>query len=202
MKIVAIVCSPRKGGNTEILAREVLDSASKFGAETEIININDKNIKPCDGCESCEVTRKCHIDDDMQEIYSKLFQSDGIIFASPVYFWGITAQGKAVIDRTFVFKKHKALRNKVAGSIVVANRTGASSAFSALNAFINLHMMIPARSIRARTEEEELINERGSGVIAYGNKKGDVRSDTRAIDEAQALGKAMVETMRLVNDKK
>ncbi|MFC1872839.1 flavodoxin family protein [Chloroflexota bacterium] len=200
MKIIAFDCSPRKGGNSEVLAQTILDAASKFGSDTELIKIRDKNIHPCDGCESCEVTRKCHIDDDMQEIYSKMLQADGIIFATPVYYWGITAQGKAVIDRTYVFKKNGALRNKVAASVVVRRGSGGSTVFSALNEFFNLQRMIPARSIQNRTEEE-LANERGGGVIAFGDKRGDVTKDTKAIAQAQSLGKAMVETIQLLNKK-
>ena len=85
MKIIGIVCSPRVGGNTEILMQEAMSGAEEVGAETELIFIRDKNIRPCDGCCSCEVSGKCHIDDDMQEIYEKLLDSDGIIISAPTY---------------------------------------------------------------------------------------------------------------------
>ena len=197
MKILGIVCSPRKKGNTEVLVKEVLDSAHKHGAEIEVITICDYAIAPCDGCESCESTGKCKIEDDMQGIYAKLLAYDGIVVGSPVYYWGVTAQAKAMIDRTFVFRKERRLRNKVAGAVVVARDTGASAAFSQLSDFFNLHRMIPARSIGPRTVEE-LARERGGGVIAYADKRGEVSENKKAMAEAQSLGKAMVETIQIL----
>ncbi len=195
MRILGIVGSPRKNGNTEILVKEALSSAHNYGADTEVINVSERNITSCDGCESCNVTGKCHIDDDMQDIYTKLLQSDGIIFGSPVYYWSVTAQIKALIDRTFAFRRKKQLRNKVAGAIVVFRGSGASFALSTLNNYFNLHSMIPARSIGYRTEEELAI-ERGYGVIAFADKRGEVKENKKAIMAAQALGKAMVETLQ------
>jgi len=197
MKVLGIVGSPRKNGNTEILVKEALESARKLGAEIEMINITGLNITPCDGCESCDTTGKCKIEDDMQVIYTKLLQSDGIIFGSPVYYWGVTAQMKAIIDRTFVFRKTRQLRNKVAGAVIVARYTGASSAFSAFLDFFSLQKMIPATSIGLRTEEE-LARERGGGVIAYADKKGEIRKDRQAIARAQSLGKSIVEIVQIL----
>ena len=200
MKILGIVCSPRKRGNTEVLVKEVLDSARSYGAETEMIRASDYTIAPCDGCESCESTGKCKIKDDMQDIYTKLLNSDGIIFGSPVYYWGVTAQAKAIIDRTFVFRRERCLRNKVAGAVIVARDTGASAAFSQLSDFFNLQRMIPARSISPRTVDE-LAKERGGGVIAYADKRGEVRENRKAMAEAHSLGRAMVETLQILSRK-
>ena len=197
MKVLGIVCSPRKNGNTEILVKEALDSAHKLGAETEMIKVSDVNITPCDGCETCDTTGECKIEDDMQGIYTKLLQSDGIIIGSPVYWWGVTAQAKIIIDRTFVFRRGRRLRNKVAGAVVVARQVGASNAFSELNDFFGLHRMIPARSIGPRTEEE-LAKEWGGGVIAYADKPGEVINNQQAMARAQSLGVAMVETLQMV----
>jgi multimeric flavodoxin WrbA len=102
-----------------------------------------------------------------------------------------------MIDRTFVFRKERRLRNKVAGAVVVARDTGASAAFSQLSDFFNLHRMIPARSIGPRTVEE-LARERGGGVIAYADKRGEVSENKKAMAEAQSLGKAMVETIQIL----
>ncbi len=197
MKVLGIVCSPRINGNTEILVKEALDSAHKLGAETEMIKVSDVNIMPCDGCETCEITGECKIEDDMQGIYTKLLQSDGIILGSPVYWWGVTAQAKIIIDRTFVFRRGRRLRNKVAGAVVVARQVGASNAFSELNDFFGLHRMIPARSMGPRTEEE-LAKEWGGGVIAYADKPGEVINNQQALARAQSLGVAMVETLQMV----
>ena len=200
MKLLGIVCSPRTNGNTEVLVKEALDTARNLGAKTEMIKASDLNITPCDGCESCDITGECKIEDDMQDIYTKLLHSDGIIFGSPVYFWGVTAQAKAIIDRTFVFRRDRRLRNKVAGAVVVARVSGASATFGTLSDFFNLHRMIPARSIGPRTVEE-LAKEWGGGVIAYADKPGEVKKDEQAIAKAQSLGKAIVETLQAINKK-
>lgn len=195
MKILGIVGSPRKNGNTEVLVKEALDSAHRLGAETAFVSVVDKHISPCDGCDSCATTGKCKIDDDMQEVYARLVESDGVIFGSPVYFWGLSAQAKAIIDRTYLFRRNRELRNKVAGAVLVARGGGASFAFSSLTAFFNLQMMILARSIGPRTAEE-LLAERMM-VIAYADKRGDVRENEKAMLQAQALGRAVVETIKI-----
>ncbi len=194
MKLLGIVCSPRKNSNTEILVQEALDQAAKLGAEIEIINAAKMEIKPCDACDSCHNTTSCHIQDEMQQVYPKLLAADGIIIGSPVYYWGITAQAKALIDRTYVFRRHRDLRNKVSGAVVVAGQVGNSTAFSALNEFFNLHRLIPARSIGSRTEEE-LRMERPGGVTAYAYDRGQVRDNLKAMDQARGLGQSMVETV-------
>ena len=86
MKITGIVCSPRKGGNTEILVAQALHASREKGAETEMILTADKQISPCDACDGCLGNGICVVEDDMQEIYQKFETADGIIFGTPVYF--------------------------------------------------------------------------------------------------------------------
>ena len=100
MKILAVSCSPRKQGNTEILLNEALEGAKAEGAEVELYRVSGKNIQPCDGCWSCMKEGQCHIKDDMQELYEKLLAADGIIFGTPIYFYNMTAQAKTLLDRT------------------------------------------------------------------------------------------------------
>lgn len=197
MKVLGIMGSPRKRGNTEILLREVLTSARMHGAETEMLRVSEMDIRPCDGCESCVVTGKCRIKDDMQNVNIKLLESDGIIIGSPVYFWGVTAQVKAILDRTYMFRRGRALRNKVGGAVIVARTTGISSTVSSLRDFFNLQNMIPASSIGTRTPEE-LAKERNGIAIGYADKKGDISKDERAMAQARALGLASVETINLL----
>ncbi|MFC1977541.1 flavodoxin family protein [Chloroflexota bacterium] len=116
MKILGLSCSPRKSGNTEILVAEALDGARNEGAEVELFSVSGKDIKPCDGCQSCIETSKCHIKDDMQTIYRELEAADGIIFGTPIYFYGMAAQAKAIMDRTFAIRRPSIkLANKVGG---------------------------------------------------------------------------------------
>ena len=201
MKVVGIVCSPRRRGNTEILVNEALASAKDSGAEVELVTVADKNIAPCDGCDSCKKTRKCRIEDDMQEIYSKLLEADGIIFGTPVYFWSVTAQAKALIDRTYVFREGRRLKNKVAGVAVVARRTGCADAFSVFHNFFAIHRMVSAAGAIAYASEEEIgPEERGGGAIAYAGEKGEVRQDKQGMEEARALGRVVAKTIQKYKD--
>lgn len=101
MKILGIVGSKRKKGNTSCLVREALDAARKEGLETELLYLGDYSIRDCTGCEGCKETYKCVINDDMQKIYPLLLESDGIILGSPTYWYNVTADIKAFIDRCY-----------------------------------------------------------------------------------------------------
>lgn len=107
-KIVILVGSMRKSGNTDLLARSFAEGASKNNI-VELVSVADYSINPCIGCNSC-FTREnnlCFQNDDMTEIYDKLRNADIVAIASPVYFYGISAQLKAVIDRL-----HTPMRNE------------------------------------------------------------------------------------------
>jgi multimeric flavodoxin WrbA len=189
MKVLGIVCSPRKGGNTEILVKEALDSAQKAGAKTELVSVAGKNIAPCDGCSSCRQTGVCHIQDDMQPIYQQLEAADAIIFGSPVYFGGVSAQAKAIIDRTFRYledpKVPRRLTGKVAAPILAVRRVGAGETRNMLYGYFLGQGMIPVR-----------------GGIGYGRGKGEVREgvgggrDISALEEARNTGTDVVEMVR------
>ena len=99
IKVLAICGSPRKGGNTDALLRKFLDGARTEGAVGEIIYITDLSITPCTECSSCFQSGRCIISDDMQNVYPLLLESDIIVFASPVFFCGVTGWAKALIDR-------------------------------------------------------------------------------------------------------
>jgi len=175
MKILAISCSPRKGGNTETMLRAALDTAQADGAETELISLSGKRINPCDGCYACRRTGQCHIQDDMQELYDKMWQADGILVGTPVYFWNVTAQAKAMIDRTFAFSPERNLRNKAAGAVVAQGRYGGTAATSALNSFFLGHRMIVI-----------------GNAVGFGNEKGSVKGDERGMSSVAGLAKSMV----------
>jgi len=100
MKVLGIFGSPRRGGNTDILLEETLKGAAKEGAEVDRIFLTDYAITPCKECHGCDQTGQCVILDDMQKIYPKLLESDIIILASPIFFYGVTAWAKALIDRS------------------------------------------------------------------------------------------------------
>ena len=181
LKILGIVCSPRSGGNTEILTRKALESAKTEGAEVEMWSIIGKDMKPCDHCGSCVKTGQCHIKDDMQALYPKLIEADGIILGSPVYFWSVTAQTKLVIDRTYALRRPtNRLEGKVGGAIAVAGRRGQVEALTVINNFFLGQGMTPT----------------GLGVDGKGSEKGDIKQDERAMAGAAELGRRMGELIR------
>lgn len=100
MNITILSGSPRKNGNTELLADAFMKGAA-LNNNVEIISVRDYNISPCTGCNSCfrRDDKSCFQKDDMSVIYEKLRHTDMLVIASPVYFYGISAQLKAIIDR-------------------------------------------------------------------------------------------------------
>jgi len=104
MKVLGICGSPRKG-NTEWMLTKLLEEVAKAGVETELILLREKQVKGCDGCLSCEAggpLRKglCRIRDDMQQIYPRLMEADGLAFGTPVYFDMLSGLLKNFMDRT------------------------------------------------------------------------------------------------------
>lgn len=100
MHILIILGSPRKNGNSEILARSLAQGAVEVpGASVEFIRLNDLRITPCQGCGGCTDTGSCVIDDDMTPLYAKVDACDALILVSPIYFYALSAQCKAFVDR-------------------------------------------------------------------------------------------------------
>ena len=102
-KILGIVGSPRKNGNTHILVERILKGAKEKGAKADILFLNDLDINECNGCHICWKKKQCCLDDDMNDIYPKIIESDVIIFGTPVYWYGPTALMKGFIDRFVYF---------------------------------------------------------------------------------------------------
>ncbi len=100
MKVLGIFGSPRRGGNTETLLEEALKGAEREGAKVERLHLSDYTITPCKECHGCDDTGNCVILDDMEKIYPKLLEADLFILASPIFFYGVTAWAKALIDRS------------------------------------------------------------------------------------------------------
>ena len=100
MKNVLIIStSPRKGGNSDMLATEFAKGAKEAGNEVDVVNLAGKKIEFCRGCLSCVKTQKCVIDDDAAEIRDKMLHADVIVWATPIYYYCISGQMKTMIDR-------------------------------------------------------------------------------------------------------
>ena len=117
-KIIGIMGSPRRNGNTHILLSRILEGAESEGARGNILFLDDLAIQECNGCHVCWEGKECSKDDDMNSIYPRIIESDAIIFGTPVYWYGPTALMKVFIDR-FVYFNCPENREKIKGKPVV-----------------------------------------------------------------------------------
>lgn len=99
IRVLGIMGSPRPGSNTEILLDAALSGAAEAGAETEKVLVARMRILPCLELYHCAVDGTCSIQDDMRGLYDSLVAADCIILASPIFFYGLSSQAKAVVDR-------------------------------------------------------------------------------------------------------
>jgi multimeric flavodoxin WrbA len=99
MKVLGIMGSPRRQSNTEILLDSALAAAEEMGAEVEKVVVSELKVSPCREIYACLKDGHCAIKDDMQWLYERLLEADRIIFASPIFFYGLTSQAKAIVDR-------------------------------------------------------------------------------------------------------
>ncbi len=180
MKFVGILGSARKGGNTEILLNVAMEEAQKNGVLIDKIPLRDKSIDPCDGCSGCTKTGKCVIEDDAQEIYRKMLESDGIIWATPVYFWSMTGQTKTLMDRTYalLFPKLQ-LASKVGGLIMVAGMRGCMNTANIFHQYFTYNHMFFA--------------EYASG---YASGKGEIKKDALAINMVKEMVHQMISMVK------
>ena len=127
MKVLGILGSPRKNGNSDILLNEAIKGARSNGAQAEKIYLYDLDFRGCIACGGCDKTGECVLVDDMTPLYNKLRASDAIIISAPIYFAGLPAQLKAMIDRCqsewvakYVLKKRKAksAKRKTKGAFI------------------------------------------------------------------------------------
>lgn len=172
MKVLAISCSPRKGGNTEVLLAEALEGARECGAETEFLSVRGKNIQPCDGCDTCSTSGECHIKDDMPEFYAKMRAAQGIIFGTPVYWYSVTAQAKLIIDRSYALYNGSQLANKVGGVVTVATNAGHYHVWNLFTSFFSDNRLFIADIVQG-----------------FASSKGAIREHEHAIKAARELGR-------------
>ncbi len=136
MRILGIVGSKRKNGNTATLVEKAIESAKLKGIDAEIMYLGDYKIEGCFGCEYCQNKYECIIDDDMQKLYKKVLESDAIIAGTPTYFYNMTSDMKAFIDRLYSLQGfdnkdrsvwvsvNEALGGKLAVTISISEQSG------------------------------------------------------------------------------
>jgi multimeric flavodoxin WrbA len=179
MKVVAIVGSPRKNGNTEQLASYTLKAIAEEGMDTEVISLAGKDIRPCNACMACKETGQCTIEDDLSPIYQGMKAAEGIILASPVYYGSCTALLKALMERAGYMSRFDGnpFQGKVGGPLVVARRAGQNFTVSQINFwFYILGMVVPGSTY---------------WNVAFGREKSEVMQDEEGLKTAWNFAKNM-----------
>ncbi len=138
MKVLGIYGSPRKGGNTDQLLDKVLEGAQSAGAEVKKVYVRDLNLCGCIECGGCDKTGECVVKDDMRQVYPLLDWAEVIFLASPIFFYGVTAQAKALIDRAQAHwsrrllektPEERQLRNRGRGYLITVGATRGKNLF-------------------------------------------------------------------------
>jgi len=187
MKVLGILGSPRIEGNSDVLLDQALAGAKDAGAEVEKIVLSKKKIAGCLDCGKCNKTGICDIKDDMQEIHKKILEADVVIHSVPVYFWAMTSQMKAYLDRWCAFFDaqwglHKAYRPKMKGKriglITLCGDSNVSTADPIVHSFKNTCQFAGLNLLEV--------------VQASAGAKGEIANNEAAKKRAYDLGKKAV----------
>jgi len=183
-KILVLLGSPRKKGNSTTLANQIVAGVESAGATAEKIFLHGKAISPCQACYACQRpdSKGCAIDDEMQPIYAKLIEADGWVIASPVYWFSMSAQTKLFLDRCFALTAYK--QDAFAGKrIAVAMSFGDEDAFN--SGCVN--------ALRTFQDAARYVGANLVGMV-YGSadKPGEIKSNTALMQQAETLGKKLV----------
>lgn len=175
MKILGLVGSPRKGGNTDLLVEEVLKGAAKNNHTTEKIYLYNVDIAPCIDCKACKKGKlECVLKDGMRELYPKLEEADVIVFGTPLYWYGPSGKMKLLIDRLRPFVASKKLKAKRV-VLVVPSEEGADSCNHIVGMF----------NLSFKYLEIEIT----SILLPKASDKGEVKQQPQTLKEAMMLGK-------------
>lgn len=171
-KVIGIIGSPRKDGNTEFLMDKILKLLEN-DFDIEKIFLKEYNISPCKECYYCMDKNECSINDDMQDFYLKLKDVDVIILASPIFMGGITATLKAFMERTWHLRKGQ-LKDKMASYILVGRRD-IGSGVNEMEEYLSRLKVIKI-----------------PGVIGFGMRKGEVSEDEESLRDIQRLSAQII----------
>jgi putative NADPH-quinone reductase len=177
-RVLGIVGSPRRGGNTDILVGEVLRGAAEAGAATERVFLGDLRIGPCLGCDKCAGTNLCIQKDDMPLMRDKMTAAGVWVFGTPVYWWGASAQFKAFMDRWYARTKEMFQDKRVILAIPLGDDDPA----------------IARHTVGMFTDALEYVDaELFETLVAPGvNAKGEIREKSHVLAAAYAAGRKAV----------
>ena len=184
-KILIALGSPRKKGNSTLLAQKAAEGIETAGGTYEMLHLDALDIKPCKACDWCRgnVGSFCVTKDDMKPIYPKLREAGGLVIASPVYWFTVSAQTKLFMDRWYAFVDSEGylFRGKRIGIILTFGDTDVftSGAVNALRTFQDAFAYIDARIV--------------GSVYGSADDPGEIQSNDELMEKAFRLGKKMVE---------
>ena len=182
--IIILKGSPRKLGNSSVLADQTAAGAKDAGAQVDSFFLHDMNLRACDGCDECRATGACVVGDDMQKIYPKLLAADGIVLASPIYWFTYSAQLKLCIDRWYGLwcVQKDAFRGKPIGIVLTYGDTDlyTSGGINAIHTFESTFRHLKAPIVGM--------------VYGTANDPGDAEKNLTLMQSAYELGKKLGET--------
>jgi len=177
MKVLALIGSPRKGGNTDIVVQRILQGCQKSGHTCEKLYLYDCEISPCVDCRRCKTDDfRCAIKDGMQVIYPKMAAADAIIFGTPIYWYGPTGKMKLLIDRMRPFIASKKLIGK-RGVVVAPSEEGPKACRALLEMF--------------RMSFDYLGMQYAGDILPAAYEKGAVAGDQDVLTRAYELGSSL-----------
>ncbi len=182
MYALGINGSPRKGGNTELLIKEVFGELQDAGWDTELVKIGGTAIRGCLACGKCfenQDNRCVTKQDKFNDTFSKMLKADAMILGSPTYFAAVSADLKALIERAgyVAFANNNALSGKVGAAVVAVRRGGATHAFDTINHMYQMSRMIIPGSTYWN--------------MGYGLNKGEVLEDEEGLANMRHVGKCI-----------
>ena len=182
MYAIAVNGSPRKGGNTEILLKEVISELDSSGWETELVQVGGTPIRGCLACGKCFSSKDLSCvttSDSFNEIFAKMVKADAIILGSPTYFAAVSADLKALAERAgFVaVANDNALAGKIGAAVVAVRRGGATHAFDTINHMFQMSRMIIPGSTYWN--------------MGFGLNKGEVSEDAEGLANMRHIGKSI-----------
>ena len=185
-KVLVLLGSPRRKGNSAALAEAIARGAKAAGAEVETLYLHGLAIAPCKACMACQKPRSkgCSIDDDMQPIYRKMLEADAWVLASPVYWFTLSAQLKLWMDRCFALPAYG--RDPFAGKrIALALAYGGEDPFD-------------SGCVNALRTFQDAYRYAGAEIVGmvYGSamEAGAIRADRALLKEAKELGRKLADS--------
>jgi multimeric flavodoxin WrbA len=187
MKVIALNGSPKLKGNTYQALKIVCDELEKDGIDTEILQIGNTKINGCIACSRCKEGYCVHNDDIINNMIDKIYEADGVLLGSPVYYSGISGTMKCFLDRLF-YASHGRMSHKVGASIAVPRRSGGMPAFDQLNNYFLISEML-------------LVSSYYWNVI-HGGAPGEILEDTEGVSILKNLAGNMSWVIKMKDETK